>query len=234
MKKNLSSLTVFLLMIGGTLLLSGCGGDDDHSTRTASYDIELVNLTANQPLSPMAVILHDGDYSAWQQGVASGSGLEQLAEGGSPAILLDEAKADPAVHSSLAGSGAIAPGASEIVTIGGPAKQSQLTVATMLVNTNDAFTGITGQNLSALKVGQSVSLVVPAYDAGSEANDESAATVPGPAAGGEGYNAARNDRNFVTTHAGIVSADDGLPSSVLDESHRFQNPVAAITITRTR
>jgi len=71
-----------------------------------------------------------------------------------------------------------------------------------------------------------------AYDAGTEANSETAATIPGPAAGGEGYNSTRDDRDTVGGHPGVISADDGLTGSALDASHRFDNPVARITITR--
>ena len=70
------------------------------------------------------------------------------------------------------------------------------------------------------------------YDAGTESNDESASTVPGPAAGGEGFNLARNDRDFSAVHGGVVTADDGLTGSALDETHRFVGPVAKVVVTR--
>lgn len=74
-----------------------------------------------------------------------------------------------------------------------------------------------------------------AYDAGTEANSESTETVPGPAAGGEAYNPDRDDRNnFVAMHAGIISGDDGLSTSVLTYQQKFDNPVMSVTITRIK
>jgi hypothetical protein len=75
--------------------------------------------------------------------------------------------------------------------------------------------------------------MLPVYDAGTEANDEEAANVPDPAAGGEGFNASRNDVDWVRIHPGVISSEDGLTGSALIGSHRFDNPVIKLTLTRT-
>lgn len=87
------------------------------------------------------------------------------------------------------------------------------------------------------------------WDAGTEANTETAATMPGPAAsaaggGGEaaGYDVVRDDlADAVRLHQGVVTsanADDpsreGLSTSVLTEAHRFDFPTSRVVITRTR
>ena len=60
-----------------------------------------------------------------------------------------------------------------------------------------------------------------------------AVTIPGPAGGGEGFNAVRDDSNDVVAfHAGVVSQDYGLANSALSANHRFLNPGAKLTITR--
>lgn len=123
---------------------------------------------------------------------------------------------------------------SETLQVQGIANQPRLTLATMLVNTNDAFVGLDGVDLSGLGRNESMVLHARVYDAGTEANSETAATIPGPAGGGEGYNAARDERDFIAVHRGVVSRDDGLATSALDASHRFDNPGARIVITRTR
>ncbi|NRA62778.1 MAG: hypothetical protein HRU25_18160, partial [Psychrobium sp.] len=61
-----------------------------------------------------------------------------------------------------------------------------------------------------------------------------AASNPGPVAMGTGFDAARDDINLVTMHAGVVSSDDGLMSSVLDQSHKFDSIVARVTIERIK
>ena len=96
------------------------------------------------------------------------------------------------------------------------------TVASMLVNTNDAFTGLKQQALSNLAVGEQLTLLGSVYDGGSEANTESAGTIPGPADNGQGYSSVNDDVGFVAMHSGVVSHDDGLSVSVLNQSHRFE------------
>ena len=86
----------------------------------------------------------------------------------------------------------------------------------MLVNTNDAFSGINAMELDQLESGHTRVVYSYALDAGTEANSELAGTIPGPADGGEGFNAIRDDvTSVVTSHAGVVSQDDGHATSVL-------------------
>jgi hypothetical protein len=103
----------------------------------------------------------------------------------------------------------------------------------MLVNTNDAFTGVNGLPIGDLSVGESKIYLSQPWDAGTESNTETAATIPGPAGGGEGFNPVRDDRDYIATHPGVVTGDDGLASSILDESHRFIGPVVKFVVTRT-
>ena len=104
----------------------------------------------------------------------------------------------------------------------------------MLVNTNDAFTGVNAGPIGDLEVGESKTFLSQPWDAGTEGNIETAATIPGPAGGGEGYNMARDDQDFIAVHLWVVTEDDGLVTSVLDESHRFLGPVARFVLTRTQ
>ena len=104
----------------------------------------------------------------------------------------------------------------------------------MMVNTNDGFTGLSALDVSSLAVGDSLIRTTVAYDAGTEANTEAAGTIPGPADGGEGFNEARDDVNFVARHPGVVTNEDGLSSSVLSPEHKFDNPLAKVVITSTQ
>jgi len=227
-----------LAVLALSLWLAGCGSDDDnHTTNTAApagFQVTLTNISANQPLSPMAVVLHGPDYAAWEVGSAASHALETLAESGDPANLISAADADPDVLGTAQGTGVVMPGNTDSVALSTTADAPVLiTLATMLVNTNDAFGGINGRSLDGLDVGQSFSFMVPAYDAGTEANSESMDTVPGPAAGGEGFNAARDDTDVVRIHPGTISSQDGLTGSALDGTHRWDNPVMKIVVTRT-
>jgi hypothetical protein len=108
-----------------------------------------------------------------------------------------------------------------------------LSVATMLVNSNDGFSGLNAWDLSQLALGESWSTTEGVYDAGSEVNSKAMGSMPGPADGGEGFKPMRNDTGFVAMHPGVVSMDGGLSSSVLTARHKFDNPAIHIMVTRT-
>lgn len=232
-----------LASMAAVALLTACGSDSDDLPEPpappapppapvpvdVSYDITLTNLTNAQPLSPAAVVLHN-EGNLWQIGESASEALEQMAEGGDNSAL----RALSVVMAESSGAGPIGPGDSETISVTiQDNTDANLSIATMLVNTNDAFTGLNAYSLSDLAVGDSWTTVARAYDSGTEANSEAAGTMPGPADGGEGFNAERNDVDFVALHPGIVTGDDGLSSSVLNVQHRIDNPVMRITVTRT-
>ncbi|GEA60739.1 spondin domain-containing protein [Vibrio comitans] len=223
-------------------VLAGCSDDDndvaaisasDSSTQSYRYTLSVVNLTANQPMSPLVVLTHNSDYSLFEVGQSASVPLEQLAEAGSNGDLIALMDSNDNVEQGLSGNGLVMPGMSDEVTITiDPGFSGYVSVASMLVNTNDAFVGETGLSVQSLAVGDSFEMNMNVWDAGTELNDELASTIPGPAGGGEGFNAARNDDDVVTFHSGVISSDDGLVTSALLATHRFLNPGAKITITR--
>ena len=227
--------------------LSACGDDDDNVVTptptpaptptptptpvNVSYDVTVTNLTNGQPMSPVAVVLHQ-EGNLWTFGQAASVELEQMAEGGDNSGLLGL----PMVMASGSGAGPIGPGASETIQVTiEDITDAKISVATMLVNTNDAFTGLNAWDLSNLEAGESWTTTTRVYDAGTEANSEAAGTIPGPADGGDdaGFLAERDDVDFVIGHPGVVSMDDGLSTSVLTVQHKFDNPAVRIRITRT-
>lgn len=224
-----------LLVAASVGLLAGCPSDDDNDVvKSYRYTINVANLTANQPMSPLAILAHNDKYKLFEIGKSASFELEHLAEGGSNAELLALKDSNDYVYQTLSGNGLVLPGSSDSVTFTvDPHKAGYVSVASMFVNTNDAFVGETGLSLKSLAVGESYEMSMNVWDSGTELNDELAATIPGPAGGGEGFNAARNDTNDVVAfHAGVVSKDDGLANSALSANHRFLNPGAKLTITR--
>jgi len=155
-----------------------------------------------------------------------------LAESGSNTQFIADAAADAAVLTTASGAGLIQPGASEVITVTvNDSPSVELTIAAMLAATNDGFVGTSGFSLANIAIGSLKSVFLNVYDAGTESNSETAATVP--ALGGTAFDAVRDDpNNFVTIHRGVITADDGLVSSGLNQSHRFDNPAAKISIRR--
>ena len=205
---------------------------------TMKYSVTITNLTAGQPLSPVGYILHKPSYSAFSLGMSASPGLEKLAEGGDASDLLTEAAATGNTYMSAKGSSAIMPGTYQTLTISQELMASysdnlHLTLLTMPVNTNDGFTGLNGVNIGRIGIGESMTYNTTVYDAGTEMNSETITSVPGPAAGGEGFNSLRDDiADQVTMHPGVVTMDDGKVDSALTQLHRWDNPVTRITITR--
>lgn len=242
-----SNVTIPLLMLA-MFSLAACDNDDDDDGMTtvppppppppamASFEVTVMNLTNAQPLSPAGIIAHDDSYSVFQLGSPVSPGLEELAEGGDNTALLDEATAAAGVRATATGAGPIPPAAGESIAVellASDLASTRLSVSTMLVNTNDAITGVNGVDVSGMQPGDSVMLRTIAYDAGTEANSETGMSIPGPAGGGEGFNASRDDLfDRVAMHPGVVGQDDGFATSGLTSQHRFDNPVAAIRIER--
>jgi len=238
MLKMLSSNKFVVSMaVISSLSLSACS-DSDNMTEMVTpppvmsnkiYTVTVTNLTANQPMSPVALILHRGDTSAWQTGVAADLALETLAEAGDSSLLATMNDAD----TITSGLGLLISGMKESIELSAPSDSvDSLSILTMLVNTNDAFAGLNSFNLAQMSLNERVSLRSIAYDAGTEKNTEAKGTIPGPADGGEGFNALRDDVDRVHAHPGVISVDDGLTDSVLNASHRFDNPVLAVSIER--
>lgn len=229
-----------------TLPLTGCDwfdDDDDPVTTTpapapapspapvsVSYQLELTNLSNAQPMSPPAAALHSEGHW-WQIGQAASTALEQVAEGGDSMALLD----DSALLATQTGSGILMPGDTQTLAITvNDVTDANLSVVTMLVNTNDAFSGLNAHSLANLQAGDSWHTYAYVYDAGTEANTEAMGSIPGPVDSGTGFDAARDDHvNFVAMHPGVVTQDDGLSTSVLHAAHKFDNPVLRIKVTRT-
>jgi hypothetical protein len=254
---TLKHLAPALTSLAAALLLTACSGGSDSAppvtvpvvpavATTATFEVTLVNLTAGQPLSPLVAIVHNDGFSLFNVGEAASVALEHLAEAGESAPLAALANDSKSVYATaVATGGALQPGPDNkaMVSLTVPVESlpmTRLSLASMLGNTNDGFAGLRAQSLAGLAIGATMNVRLSGYDAGTERNSESADTVPGPAtakSGGkrEGFNASRDDIvNTVHQHPGIVSMDDGLPTSALTQAQRWDNPVALLIIKRTQ
>ena len=211
---------VSTLLLGAMVAFSGCGSDEDEMMNpetTYTYSVTLTNVTAGQPMAPVIVTSN----SIFSIGESASIALEKLAEGGDNSELLDS--------NGVSGAG-LAPGASETLTLTTASKS--ISIATMLVKTNDGFAGINDLDLSSLNVGESKTSYALVYDAGTEANSETNTTVA--AFGVEGFNADRDDNDMVTLHSGVISNEDGLATSALSAQEKFNSQALYVNVTRTK
>ena len=215
-----TSHIVSALLIGSLAVFSGCSSSDSDevSENSYTYSVKVLNMTASQPMSPIIV----SSSSLFSIGESASEGLEKLAEGGDNSGLVNE--------NSVSGTKLITPSQSDEVMIN--TQINKLSVASMLVKTNDAFIGLDSYDVSSLALNEMIETSLIVYDAGTEENSETNTTVPG--LGGEGYNSTRESVNQVSVHSGIISKDDGLVSSSLSAMDKFNNPAAKVIITRIK
>ena len=221
MNKVLSSTTLIAMSVCAALLSASVAYADDDGGRR--YAVTITNLTRGQIMSPPAVISHNDGYSLFTLGAPSSAELATLAERGSPFDLVGAASATRTVYRAVAGAGPILPGASQTVEIEVGGKFSQISLATMLVSTNDGFAAVRG-----IPVPRRGALTVnaEAYDAGSEANSENCAFIPGPPCGHDAHDPAPGE-GYVHVHAGVHGGAGLTPAM-----HDWRNPVAQIEIKR--
>ncbi len=214
----LVAMTAAAAMLGTTSVYA----DDDHGARR--YAVTVTNITRGQPIAPPAVIAHNGSYKMFVLGSPGIPELAPLAEDGNGAPLLSVASSMPGVHRTALGGGVILPGASQTVEIETTSGFSQISVGAMLGTTNDGFIAIRG--VQAPRRG-SVTVDAEGYDAGTEANSEDCAFIPGPPCGDTLHNPAAPE-GYVHVHAGIHIGGGGLTPA----QHDWRNPVAEIEIRR--
>ena len=215
-----------LLAIAGLVLAAGAA----MAQPAPEYEVTIYNLTAGQPLSPPVVVTHSRDVAIFRVGEAALPELATLAEDGNPAPLADLLASLPQVADVAVAAGAVPPGGSTTVTVRGNRPFHRISAVGMLVNTNDAFFGLDTVTAPRRRF-ETLRSYALAYDAGSEANNESCDFIPGPACGGAGAGV-RDEagaEGFVYVHGGVHGVADLDPAAT-----DWRNPVAKVVIRRVR
>ncbi len=192
---------------------------------SAQYELKITNLTKGQIMSPVVVISHDFIQDPlFVLGSPASEELFMMAEDAKTDDLIAVFQGDARVKDVqiITGeNGPIMPGETASITL---TAGDYISVISMLVTTNDAFlalNGVPGPEEA------SIIYLVPAYDAGSEANNEDGAFIPGPPFGNPEIRATEDAEGYVHIHAGIHGIADLDP-----EMYAWQNPVAKIQIVR--
>jgi hypothetical protein len=222
--------------LGLALALFATGALADDAAR-AVYEVSITNITKGQTFTPQLIALHSDSVALFQLGAPASDELEVLAEGGSTAPLTDFLKKQGQNVGAVTTIGALLPpGATAVATLETSEKSEFLSTAGMLIPTNDTFFAV---NRYPLPRRGSVTVFAQAYDAGTEANDQNCANIPGPRCGGAGLSAGINagDEGFVHIGNGFheLGAGDGATGEILRPfQYDWRNPVAMIRIKRLR
>ncbi len=211
-------------------LYAGLFGIAAGNAAGAEFEVTVTNLTRGQIISPAVVATHTDKLDPlFTLGSPASDELVAVAEdavNGPLVAALSGDKNVKDVQTILGTGGPIMPGESASVVVGTGGKFRNITVVGMLVTTNDAFFALNG--VRGPKRGSDTHFS-PAYDAGSEANNENCAFIPGPPCGIVGVRDVAGAEGYVHIHAGIHRIGD-LDPAVND----WRNPVAKVTIRRLK
>ena len=213
--------------------------------KTRTYEVTITNLTTGQPLTPPVVATHKKPAEIFEVGEAASYSLSQLAENGNNSFVVADLAANKHVSTSWEGSAPLVPVGSpkygmfsDSVTfsIDSAKGAKYLSIAAMLICTNDGFTGIDGLRLPK-KVGDVAWAYSDGYDAGTENNTEyfgdivqgcqDLMGVTGDAGTGTS-DGALAEGGVVTHHNGIQEIAD-----LTVATHGWTNPTILISVERT-
>ncbi len=216
------------------------------STHAAEFSVRIVNLTHGLTYTPFLVAAHPEDTHLFTTGQAASTSLQAMAEGGDISGLVTDLTAVGATISANPAGGLLAPGADTTTTLNTDGtNNTQLSVVAMLLPTNDAFMGLNAITIPTEP--GTYTYNVPAYDSGTEANDEilvpgaggapgvaGIPAAPGGDAGVGATGASGPDANAnVHIHRNTLGDTDptGGVSDLDSRIHRWLNPVARVIVT---
>jgi hypothetical protein len=211
----------------------------------ATYDVTITDLTGGQPLTPPVVAVHRAATQMFAVGQPASFALKEIAENGNLDPMISRLEADKQVADSTAAAAPLVPaglpgsgmfGDSVTLTVTATKGAKFLSFASMLICTNDGFTGVDSLRLPR-DVGDAVTTRSAGYDAGTERNTEDFADIVPPCQGLVGVSSgeagtgtsdpALAEGAVIHHHPGIAGGAD-----LLTAVHGWTDPVAEITVER--
>lgn len=231
-KRRMIFVLAFTLLSSLAISVVPAAATDD-SAHNYTYEVTVENVSGNQPLTPVVAATHSSSFRLFRRGHEASNGIQQLAENGGVPVLAGELNDNSRVESvAVIGSAPLAPGEAASSFISTDRYHRRLSVASMLICTNDGFAGRSSVRLPS-RVGNERTFYARAYDAGTEINTEAYADIVPPCDGlgqtGESNDALAED-GVVRRHRGIVGGVGDL--TVAD--HGWDGPVLKVTVERVK
>mmetsp|Transcript_3371 Transcript_3371/g.6654 ORF Transcript_3371/g.6654 Transcript_3371/m.6654 type:complete len:238 (-) Transcript_3371:234-947(-) len=212
-----------------------------------TYKVRIDNLSFNQPLGGIFVSTHAGRTPPlFTFNEPASPELAKLAEDGNPQPLVDLFTAARGVREAFSVGGPIVPGSYKEFQMQIDYDSDLISLATMAVNTNDAFVALNGVKIDR----RGGEFYLAGLDAGSEVNNELCSFIPGPACAGTSGNkrGVEGAEGFVHVHRGFFGINEGRDVAFnIDENdvsargspltqarYDWRNPMAKVTITIMR
>ena len=245
MKHSLLRPMRYVIPLMILLILATTGVSHAYSFREVTYAVTVTNLTSGQPFSPPVLATHRRAAAFFDEGRRANRGIQEIAENGNNAVLVEALERDRRIFAVQEGDAPLVPvdnpgdtnfNSTATYMITANRWANHLSVATMLICTNDGFTGVDALTLPS-QVGQSITAYTNSYDAGTEMNTEDFADIVPPCQGligvssddeGTGTsNPALAENGVITLHPGVEGGDNLQP-----DLHGWNDPVAKIEVTR--
>lgn len=252
---NLSRRTVIKHAAAGGSIIASTGVASANSGKkkgNATYDATIKNLTSSTPttsppaagqwFTPPLLATHRELTGMFTVGDEASFELKEIAENGNLApmqMALEEDKHVDQTRVAVSGSPPpLAPGNDVTVTISGDRGRKFLSFASMLICTNDGFTGVDTLRLPQ-KVGDEISVDLNSYDAGTELNTEDFADMVPPCQDLGPVESDDDDGSGTSDPAiaeyGVIHHHEGIQgiADLTVEAHGWTDPVGRLIIKRT-
>lgn len=224
MKRTLIVAAVLAVLAAGTAPAMAEETLTEKAQETVTLAVTITNLS-KQIISPPLVASHTWKVAIFVPGQPASDELAALAEDGGPGDLAALLAAQDEVLDVAVADGLLFPGMSATYEVEMRGKYNRISAVGMLVTTNDAFFGLSNFQIDPDLVVQRTT--APAWDAGTELNNEDCDFIPGPPCGNPFMRATEGAEGFVHVHSGIHGTGDLSPGE-----WDWQNPVVEITVIK--
>ena len=197
------------------------------SAPVVAQEMVTVRITnvSKQIISPPLVATHSWKARVFIPGMAASSELSMLAEDGDPSALAALLGDSDEVLDMKVADGPLLPGATLVFELEARGRFNRVSAIGMLVTTNDAFFGL--DNFLIENGAQNQRMSVPAWDAGTEFNNELCGFIPGPPCGSPLVRDTDGAEGFIHTHPGLHGGGDLSPAD-----WNWQGPVVDIRVIK--
>lgn len=224
MNKFVKSTLLCVAMLGSTAVVQA-------QEEVRNYEVTITNATKALQFTPILAAVHSPAVRIFRLGRPATPQLADLAEGGAIGgladLLVGTGEVASAANSAevLPAPPLLFPGQSVTLKLSASGDQQYLSMAAMLLPTNDSFMAL---DTVLLPMFGRTEFTALGYDSGTEVNDELCANIPGPRCGGEGTSP-QGGEGHVHISNGMHGHGD-LSATVYD----WRNPVATVLVRRVR
>jgi hypothetical protein len=220
-------------------------GEGDGDSEARIYRVTVANLTRGQPFTPPAAALHRPDVEVFSVGETATEPVQQLAENGDLGPLVELVGETESIRAAAVGDAPLVP-SSDPGETGNPsyatlhlsadASATHLTVASMLIATNDGIAGLDTVPLPE-KVNESLTYYANGYDVGTERNTERFEDLVPPAQSliqGSEPSGGTTESDPDLAEDGVISPHPGISGDgdLSADTYGWREPAALVQVER--